>query len=156
MNIYFNDDDESELVDRSEEMSSEEEESSEASSDSDRSIRPLALTLQAGNKAFDDGCKVDTRKIFGYEGVITVYPIYEHEFMQLFVKTFQNRTITIRIHRYNTVYTLKKKISEKEGIEIEQQWLIFSGRQLDDEQLLTDYHIGVDATIQVMARLRGC
>lgn len=75
--------------------------------------------------------------------------------MQLFVKTLTGKTITVDVNEGDTIETLKQKINEKEGIPTDQQRLIFSGKQMEDERTLSDYGVTNGATMHLVLRLRG-
>jgi hypothetical protein len=77
-----------------------------------------------------------------------------HRF-QVFVKTIQNQTMTIFIEPSSTVLALKRKICAKEGLPVEEQRLICSGKQLEDDRTLEDYNVIHQSTIHLVLRLRG-
>ena len=61
--------------------------------------------------------------------------------IHLFIKTLTGKTMTIVIQPTDTVLELKKKIEEKEGLQISHQCLICGGKALGDE--LTIHNCGV-------------
>ena len=77
--------------------------------------------------------------------------------MQIFVKSVTGKQITINIEPTDRVEDLKAKIQAMglfpKDLDLDQQRIIFGGKQLNDGNTLQDYCIEQDSTIYVVLRL---
>lgn len=75
--------------------------------------------------------------------------------MQIFVKTLIGTTITLDVKSLDTLETVKREIEKKTKVPIDQQRIIFAGKQLEDCRTLFDYRIEDETTIHMILQLRG-
>lgn len=75
--------------------------------------------------------------------------------MQIFIKTLTGRKQQYNFEPETTVLAVKQALQEKEGIQVDQIRLIFSGKQLSDEKSLQEYNVAAGGTIHMVLQLRG-
>jgi len=75
--------------------------------------------------------------------------------LQVFVKTFAGKTITVEVEPDESIESLKNKVQSKEGVPPNQQRLLFGGKQLDSRKSISDYDIEDESTMHMVLRLRG-
>ncbi len=76
--------------------------------------------------------------------------------MLITIETLTKKVFPVEVEQNYTVVQLKELIQSTEGIPPDQQRLIFAGKQLEDERLLSDYNIKEKDKIIMILRLRGC
>ena len=76
-------------------------------------------------------------------------------FFQLFIRTVAGKTITIQAQPADTIDSVKARIRDKEGKALDEQRLVYAGKQLHDGRTLADYSIGQGSTLEFVPRLLG-
>lgn len=71
----------------------------------------------------------------------------------VFVKTLTGRTV--QVNQVGSVADVMRSIQDSEGVPLEQQRLIFAGRQLETGRELADYSIQNESTLHMVLRLRS-
>ncbi|XP_052413151.1 uncharacterized protein LOC127958353 [Carassius gibelio] len=74
---------------------------------------------------------------------------------QVFVRNEKGQTGTYEVDINETVDQLQAKIYRKERVPMDQQRLIFNGRQLESGRKLQEYDISSGSSIHMTLRLRG-
>jgi ubiquitin len=74
---------------------------------------------------------------------------------EIYVTRLTNDTMTLDVQSSNTIYSVKRKIQDKEDIPPDQQRLIFRGEELQDDRTLADCNIQNGTTIYLILELTG-
>lgn len=115
-------------------------------------IKMFKLTNKGKILSDDDNI---SENIDVYSNLNVLIPMLGGGQKQIFIKTLQGKTMTIDVSDDDTIESIKEKIFEKEGIPIEQQRLVFNGKQLEDNQTINGYGIDDGSSIHLVLRLRG-
>lgn len=75
--------------------------------------------------------------------------------MQIFVKSLNGQCYTLEVTEDESIKIVKFKLKKVAGVPIDQQRLIYYGKQLDDCYTLKDYNILKESTLHLVLRTRG-
>ncbi|XP_023689130.2 polyubiquitin-like [Paramormyrops kingsleyae] len=112
------------------------------------------LSVQNGQRPMTD----ESRTLAEYgvrSGSTVIVLVTEPGPIQVFLKTEKGVTHTYEITPGETVSEFKRKVFNKERVPVDQQSLIYKGRQMEDGKNLEDYGVKNESTIFLNLRLRG-
>jgi hypothetical protein len=77
--------------------------------------------------------------------------------MEITIKTQTGKSFTLPTHPAESVFEVKCRIEDKEGIPIDKLRLIFAGLVLEDGRTLSDYNMNTTrgSTVHIILRIRG-
>jgi len=113
---------------------------------------PEVLILSVSNSNGPLLEEIKTMKDYGIKEDTTLEMRGE---FQIFVKTLNGTTLTIEVDKTDTVTMIKKQIEERAGLAADDQRLIFAGKQLADDTVISEYDITRETTLHCVMRLVG-
>jgi ubiquitin-like protein Nedd8 len=75
--------------------------------------------------------------------------------IQIFLRFLLGETCVLNLDPQTTVEQMKYAYCDLTGMLMENQRILFNGRQLHDDKTLNEYKIGMSCTVHVALRLRG-
>nr|XP_047140271.1 ubiquitin-like [Hydra vulgaris] len=74
---------------------------------------------------------------------------------QFFVRSLTGSILAFKLNADMTILQLKKEIEDKQHIPVDQQRIVYQGKQLEDNNTLGYYEISDNADLHLVTRLRG-
>jgi hypothetical protein len=72
--------------------------------------------------------------------------------MQIFIKTLDNKTITLQIKTTDAIKNIKHKIQNRENVPYYKQNLLYGITPLKNEFTIKDYNISDNSTLHLVTR----
>ncbi|CAF4919145.1 unnamed protein product, partial [Rotaria sp. Silwood1] len=130
-----------------------------------RKLPNTELTLSILGRSFQILKSNDTvlsRQLYEENHIITAHVLQEKidtaeptSYFMILVKLLTGRTLMLYVNSDMTIANVKHLIHEKTDIPIDNQRVIFTGKQLDNDRTLSEYKIEHLATLHMVERLRG-
>ena len=79
----------------------------------------------------------------------------DHLIFQLFIRTVAGNALSVQAEPSDTVGAIKDKLRSQRGQVLDDQYLTYAGKQLEDGRPLADYGIGQGCTLELSSRLLG-
>jgi large subunit ribosomal protein L40e len=74
---------------------------------------------------------------------------------EFYVKLISGQQIAFKLELDATIAQIKQDIFEQQSIKVEDQRLVFGGKQLEDDKTLRDYGVENGSTMHLVLRLKG-
>ncbi len=103
------------------------------------------------NLFFIRGFEAPFRLFSGFSRFLILLLIHK----QIFVKTHHGRDIPLTVDPEDTVLRAKMLMQDEQGHPLDQQLLIYKGKQLDDKLPLGIYGMEEEDTVHLVLRLQG-
>ena len=75
--------------------------------------------------------------------------------MEIFLKFLTGSLIPLKVFPSDSIWSVKKKVEEKQKIPIKEQRIIFNNKQLENRNILADYNVKDQHTLDIVLRLYG-
>ena len=115
-------------------------------------IKPKQQRLFFDNKLLEDDDR--TLADYGIQNGSTLHflTIIRWYFNEIYIKTLTGKKITFEFVGSDTIHNIKTKIQNKENIPLEQQRIIYGGKELEDNKTLNDYNVYRESTLHLVLR----
>nr|CEL64732.1 TPA: Ubiquitin, related [Neospora caninum Liverpool] len=72
------------------------------------------------------------------------------------VKTMSGKTVVLdNVQASDSILDIKRRVEQREGIPVDQQRLVFNGKQLENGKTVQDYNLSENSVLHLVLRLRG-